>query len=158
MAYGNQSQLSKCSAEWLSVSRFFNTEPISPNTPGDIQLLSIRAYGSDTISLRFKVADPDGLHQAQLLLPELDEEGVSLPRTLFDCKQLNGKTSTIESAVRVAEIIDRATLQIVDVNGNITWATLPIQLDAAVSAQNALDVNSDGAVNISDVTRIVSHV
>ena len=154
MAYGSQSRLSACSAEWLSVHHFFNTKPISPNIPGDIQLLSIRAYGSDTISLRFKVTDPDGLHQAQLLLPELDTQGVSVPRTLFDCKRLNGKTSTFESAVRTAELIDRATLQIIDVNGNITWATLPIQLDAAVSAQNVLDVNNDGIVNTSDLTPV----
>ena len=154
MAYGSQSRLSVCSAEWLSVHHFFNTKPISPNIPGDIQLLSMRAYSSDTISLRFKVTDPDGLHQAQLLLPELDTQGVSVPRTLFDCKRLNGKTSTFESAVRTAELIDRATLQIIDVNGNITWATLPIQLDAAVSAQNVLDVNNDGIVNTSDLTPV----
>ena len=154
MAYGSQSRLAKCSAEWLSVNHFFNTKPISRNAPADIQLLSIRAYGRDTTSLRFKVTDPDGLHQAQLLLPELDPEGVSLPRTLFDCKQLNGKTTTFESAVRTAEFIDRVTLQVMDINGNITWATLPIELDAAVSAANVLDVNNDGIVSTSDLTLV----
>ena len=156
MAYGSQSRLSKCSAEWLSVSHFFSTKPISPNAPADIQLLSIRAYSRETISLRFKVTDPDGLHYAQLLLPELDPEGVSVPRTLFDCKRLNGETSTFESSVRTVELIDRVTLQIMDVNGNVTWATLPIELDAAVFAQNVLDVSSDGIVNTSDLTRIAS--
>ncbi len=156
MAYGSQSRLSKCSAEWLSVSRFFNTEPISANAPAEIQLLSVRAYSRETISLRFKVTDPDGLHYAQLLLPELDPEGVSVPRTLFDCKRLNGETSTFESSVRTAELIDRATLQIIDMNGNVTWTTLPIELDVAVSAQNVLDVSSDGVVNTSDLTRIAS--
>ncbi len=154
MAYGSQSQLSECSAEWLSVHQFYNTKPLSPNTPTDIQLLSIRTYGSDTISLRFKVIDPDGLHHAQLLLPELDPEGVSLPRSLFDCKQLNGETSTFESVVRTADLIDRVSLQTIDVNGNITWATLPIQLDTAVSTQNVLDVNNDGIVNTSDLTPV----
>ena len=149
-------RLSKCSAEWLSASRFFNTKPISRNTPGDIQLLSTRAYSRETISLRFKVADPDGLHYAQLLLPEIAEEGVSVPRTLFDCKALNGKTNTIETAIRTAALIDRVTLQIMDVNGNITWATLPIELDAVVSEANVLDINSDSVVNISDLTRIAS--
>ena len=158
MAYGSQSRLSECSAEWLSVHHFFNTKPLSPNTPGDIQLLSLRAYGSDTISLRFKVADPDGLHHAQLLLPELDTEEVSLPRTLFDCKKLNGKTSTFESSVKTMELIDRVSLQTIDVNGNITWATLPIQLDAVVSAQNVLDVNNDGIVNTSDLTPVALHL
>ena len=158
MAYGRQNRLSRCSAEWLSVNHFFNTKPIARNAPTDIQLLSTRAYSRETVSLRFKVTDPDGLHQAQLLLPELDTEGVSIARTLFDCKQLNGKTSTFESSVGTADLIDRVTLQVIDVNGHITWATLPVELDAAVSAQNILDVNSDGIVNTSDLMPIASHL
>ena len=151
---GARHRLSKCSAEWLSASHFFNTNPISRNTPADIELLSTQAYSQNTVNLRFKVTDSDGLHHAQLLLPELNPDGVSLPNTMFDCKALNGKTNTIESVIRTAALIDRVTLQIMDVNGNITWATLPIELDAVVSDQNVLDINSDGIVNISDLTRI----
>ena len=153
---GSGYRLSKCSAEWLSVSRFFNTKPISPNTPGEIQLLPIRTYSQDTISLRFKVTDSDGLHHAQLLVPTILDGTGRGPYALFDCKRLNGKTQTIESAVRKAELVDRVTLQIIDVNGNITWATLPINLDEVVFAQNVLDVNRDGIVNISDLTPIAS--
>ena len=158
MSYGSQSRLSKCSAEWLSVSRFFDTEPISPNTPADIQLLSMRAYSRDTISLRFKVTDPDGLHQAQLLLPDITQEGATGPNRFFDCKRLNEKTSTFDSAVSTVELVDRVTLQVIDVNGNITWATFPIQLDTVVSDQNTLDINSDGIVNISDLISVVSRL
>ena len=75
MAFGSQSRLSECSAEWLSVSRFFNTEPISSNTPGDIQLLSLLSYRNDTTRLHFKVTDTDGLHQAQLFLPNVTPDG-----------------------------------------------------------------------------------
>ncbi len=152
---GSRQRISKCAAEWLSVHHFFNTMPISPNIPTDIELLSTQAYSQNIVSLRFKVTDPDGLHHAQLLLPELNPDGdVSVPRTLFDCKQLKGKTSTFESTVRRAVLIDRVTLQVIDINGNITWATFPIELDAVVSDQNILDINSDGIVNISDLTRI----
>ncbi len=147
MSVGNQSRLSKCAAEWLSVNRFFNTKSIFPNEPAEIQLLSIQPYSDEVMTLRFKMTDPDGLHQAQLLRP-VD--------ALSDCKQLSGKTSTIESSIRTTELIDRITLQIMDANGNITRATLPIQIDAAVPTQNALDVNSDGIVNISDLTPIAS--
>ena len=63
---------------------------------------------------------------------------------------------TVESAVRTAEIVDRIVLQIIDVAGNITWATFPIQLDEAERTQNALDVNSDGVVNLLDLTPFVS--
>ena len=155
---GSRERLSKCSAEWLSVSHFFNTNPISPNKPTDIELLSTQAYSQNTVSLRFKVTDPDGLHHAQLLLPELNPDGVSVPRTMFDCKQLKGKTSTFESAVRTEVLIDRVTLHVMDVNGNITWATFPIELDAVLSERNVLDINSDGIVNISDLTSIASRL
>ena len=153
---GRGFRLSKCAAEWLSVSRFFNTKSTFPNEPAEIQMLSMRTYNQDSISLRFKVADPDGLHQAQLLLPEITGNTGGGPYRLFDCKRLNGKTNTIESAVRTAELADRVTLQIMDMNGNVSWATFPIELDETVFAQNALDVNGDGVMNLLDLTRIAS--
>ncbi len=156
LAGAAQNRLSKCAAEWLSVSRFFNTTAIFRNEPGEIQLLSLRALSRDAISFRFKVADPDGLHQAQLLVPEnLNDTGWG-PFQLFDCKRLNGKTGTVEFAVRTAELVDRIALQIIDVGGNIAWATFPIQLDEAVPTQNKLDVNSDGVVSLSDLIPFAS--
>ena len=158
---GRAFRLSKCDAEWLSVHRFFNTKPIRRNERGEIQLHSIQTYNQEIINLHFKVTDPDGLHQAQLLVPailegpERTERG---PYRLFDCQRLNGKTGTVESAVRTAEIIDSVTLQMIDVNGYITWATLPIELDEAVSDRNVLDVNSDGTVNVSDLRPIDSRL
>ena len=160
---GTAFRLSKCDAEWLSVNRFFNTntKPILRNKPGEIQLHSIQTYNQDVINLHFEVTDPDGLHQAHLLVPTILEqaEGAGWGAfRLFDCKELNGKTGTVASAIRTAEIIDRVTLQIMDVNGYITWATFPIQLDEAVSDRNVLDVNNDGIVNISDLTPIDSRL
>ena len=158
---GRGFSLSKCDAEWLSVSRFFNSKSNFENAPGEIQLLPMQTYNQDTISLRFQVTDPDGLHQAQLLVPTILEEAELAgwgPYRLFDCKKLNGKTNTVASAIRTAEIADRVTLQIIDVNGNITWATFPIEFDDAVVAQNALDINSDGILNILDLTSITSRL
>ena len=142
MAYGpaDRLSLSKCAAEWLSVSRFFNTKPVSLNAPGKIQFPSIRTYSPEQISLRFEVTDPDGLHHAQLVLPE-----GALGPILFNCQQLNGKTSTVEFAISTAELVHRITLevidagritlQIIDLEGNITWARFPIQLDDILSDQ-----------------------
>ena len=159
MAGGSQDRLSKCAAEWLSVSRFFNTKSLFHNEPGEIQLLSSRTYSQDAVSFRFKVADPDGLYQAQLLVPDILDNpqwaGWGAYR-LFDCKRLNGKTGTVESVVRTARLVDRITLQMIDVGGNITWATFPISLDDAAPAQNALDTNSDGTVNILDLIPVAS--
>ena len=159
MSFGNATRLSKCAAEWLSVNRFFNTKSTFHNEPGEIRLLSLQTYNQDVINLRFKVTDPDGLHQAQLLVPDIlkDPRWAGWgPYRLFDCKRLNGKTGFVESAVRTAELVDRITLQIIDVDGNITWATFPIQLDDVVAARNVLDVNSDGIVNISDLAPLAS--
>ena len=156
LAGAAQNRLSKCAAEWLSVSRFFNTKSIFHNEPGEIQLLSLQPYSQEAISLRFKVTDPDGLHQAQLLVPEILNDTGWGAFQLFDCKRLNGKTGTVEFAVRTAELVDRIALQIIDVGGNIAWATFPIQLDEAVLTQNKLDVNSDGVVNLSDLIPFAS--
>ena len=156
MAAAVQERLSKCAAEWLSVSRFFNTRSTFLNEPGEIQLLSLQPYSQDAISFRFKVTDPDGLHQAQLLVPEILNGTGWGPDRLFDCKRLNGTTGTVESVVRTAELVDRITLQIIDVGGNITWATFPIELDDIELVQNGLDVNSDGVANLLDLTPFVS--
>ena len=156
MSFGNATRLSKCAAEWLSVSRFFNTKSTFHNEPGEIRFLSLQTYNQDVINLRFKVTDPDGLHQAQLLVPEILNDTGWGPFQLFDCKRLNRKTGFVESVVRTAELVDRITLQIIDVGGNITWATFPIELDALAPAKNALDINSDGIVNLSDLVSIAS--
>ena len=156
MAAAEQKHLSKCGAEWLSGSRFFNTKSTFLNEPGEIQLLSLQPYSQDAISFRFKVTDSDGLHQAQLLVPEILNGTGRGPDRLFDCKRLNGTTGTVESVVRTAELVDRIGFQIIDVGGNITWAIFPIQLDEIEPAQNALDVNSDGIVNLSDLTPLAS--
>ena len=155
-AVGKQNRLSKCATEWLSVSRFFNSKTVFRNQPGEIQLLSLRTYSQDVLSIRFKVTDPDGLHQAQLFVPEI-LEGIGWGSyRLFDCKRLNGTTGTVESVVRTAELVDRITLQIIDVGGNITWATFPLQLDETAPVQNALDVNSNGVVDILDLIPFAS--
>ena len=140
MAYGSQTHLSKCAAEWLSASDLFNNKSLSRNEPGEIQLLELQPHNQDTISLRFQATDSDGLHHAQLVLPE----GLLGP-ILFNCQQLNGKTSTVEFAISVAELVHRITLeaidagritlQIIDLGGAITWERFPIQLADILSDQ-----------------------
>ena len=90
-------------------------------------------------------------------MPEITGNTGGGPYRLFDCKQLDGKTSTFESAVRTAELADRVTLQVMDMNGNVAWATFPIELDETVSAQNALDVNGDGVMDLLDLTYLGAH-
>ncbi len=152
--------LSQCAAEWLSVSRFFNTKSTFHNEPGEIQLLSLRAYSQDIVGIRFKVTDPDGLHQVQLLVPEIlpnPEWAGWGPFQLFDCKRLNDTTDIVDFVVNTAELVDRIGLQIIDADGTVTYAIFPIQLDEIEPVQNAPDVNNDGVVNLSDLIPIASH-
>ena len=115
---GRGYQLSKCAAEWLSVHRFFNPTPIDTNQSGSVSLLGLQASGQNEIHLRFQVSDPNGLHQAQLLVPE---DGSWGPLMLIECQELDGQTQTIEFVT--TELTDRVVLQFMDDLGNITWAT-----------------------------------
>ena len=76
----------------------------------------------------FQVTDADGLHQAQLLIPTT--VGDPSPGTkLHSCKALNGKTSSAVEFVasELAETSGQeATLQVIDVHGNITKKSFPI--------------------------------
>ena len=71
MSYGlrQDASLSAASAEFLSVSPFFNLRiPIAPMSPPTVELISSSTYapGSKSIPVRFKVKDSSGLHQIQL--------------------------------------------------------------------------------------------
>ena len=136
MAYGDSTRLSKCAAEWLSVSPFFATNPKSDNTPGEIQLISTPTYSPEGVRFRFEVADTNGLHQAQLLLP------AALGELLSDCKQLEGETSTIEfiSTELAIEPVDSVMLQIIDVDGNITWATFSTDIASLLPAAQVISI------------------
>ena len=58
---------SYCAAEWLDVHRAFNAAQPDFNESPTIEMLPPRlAAPPNTIRLRFKVNDPDGLHQVQM--------------------------------------------------------------------------------------------
>ena len=118
VAGGRAYRLSECAAEWLSVHRFFNATPTGTNQRGSVSLLGLQVSGQNEAHLRFQVSDPNGLHQAQLLVPE---DGSWGPLMLVGCQELDGQTQTIEFVT--TELTDRVALQFMDDLGNITWAT-----------------------------------
>lgn len=124
---GRAFHLSSCAAEWLSVHRFFNTKPIDKNQRGSVSLLGLRASERSKIHLRFQVNDPNGLHQAQLLVPE---DGSWGPLMLVDCQELDGQTQTVEFVTTELAAIspDRVVLQFMDDLGYITWATIRVDI------------------------------
>ena len=89
MSYGSgRSRLSACAAEFLTVSPYFNPNiPLEEGTAPTIELISPRTYpaGSESVTIRLKVSDADGIHQVFLF-------GVG---DLIVCRGLKGKKEAI---------------------------------------------------------------
>ena len=125
MSYGGgvRNRISKCTAEWLNVHRAFNAAQPTANTHTKVEMLPPSlAAPPNAIRLRFKVSDPDGLHQVQLLTPTLAglAEGSN---ELLRCQTLNGSTSTTVEFVTTLTPKNRfVSLQVIDINGNISWS------------------------------------
>ena len=118
-------RLSKCAAEWLDVHPYFNPNQTTLNEPTTIQMLAPLAYPPNAISLRFRVTDPDKLHQAQLVIPRGD--GFSL----HGCKSFNGEARTTIEFITTELTASRneVALGIIDVHGNFRWESYPIEVD-----------------------------
>ena len=125
MGYGSQIRLSQDAAEWLSVHPYFNTSQTERNQETTFELLASGASG-----LRCKIIDANGLHRAQLLIPTTTGDPVGGFK-LHGSRALDAKTSTtvefVEPQVKVGQEI---TLQVIDVRGNITKQTFPVETDS----------------------------
>ena len=110
-----------CAAEWLDANRYFNsTQAGFDDAEPSVEMLTPSLVSAPiTIRLQFEVADPDGLHQAQLF----GEAGI------IACKKLEGQTTTFEFIT--ADLRDNSRivrLRLIDVHGNFTWHRLSIDL------------------------------
>ena len=111
-------KLSKCEAEWLDKSRFFNpNQPFFDKSPKiDMSVSPMNAANSRRF--HFEVADEDGIHQVQLFVP-VDIKNQRWRKKFYDCKALNGK----EKATVIFEITDpeiyTVVLRMIDMHGNI---------------------------------------
>ena len=128
-------RLSRCAAEWLDVNPHFNPDrttrhgPTHDNTTIEMLPPSL-VSPPNTIRLRFKVTDPDGLHQVQLRTNGL----------LTACQNLNGKTNdtvgftlpslrrgtTIGEGLRVVGV----SLMVADVHGFLEVSSFPIDISS----------------------------
>ena len=124
MGSGTEPRVSYCAAEWLSVHPFF-TDKIHFNQNTTIE---IRAQHGGRF--QFQIMDPDGIHQAQFLIPATVGDLSPGNTQLHDCQSLNGKTnSTVTFVVNSFSPAsdDTVTLQVMDVHGNISERRFPIQ-------------------------------
>ena len=135
MSYGPDSyKLASCSAECLDVHPYFNNAPLSHDTPTTIEMLPVVLSRSEGLRLRFNVADPDGLHQAQLLTPEKSEDPTG-HQQLIACKPLKGNSQTIEFVTAPLKVKSNTAiaLRVSDVLGNFTLHQFPDYLGALAS-------------------------
>ena len=123
MSYGfSPNILSQCAAEWLDVHSAFNSNQPASAAGATIEMFPPSlASPPNAIRLRFKVTDPDGLHQVQLLA--LTHSGGTegfLGPGLIACKHLNGESSKTVDFVTTSlgPANNFVSLRVIDVNGN----------------------------------------
>ena len=118
--------LSDCTAEWLDVHPAFNAGHSAVNNePATIEMLAPSLTSPNTVRLRFEVTDPDGLHQAQLLIGK----GRNTEATLTTCKQFNGNPSgSLEFVTTGFPPQGNANLLVIDMQGNTNSRYFPIDI------------------------------
>lgn len=112
---------SYCAAEWLDAHPAFNTGSTTLNRNTEIKILEPELESPpNNIRFRFNVSDPDGLHQAKLLIPKSDGDLL-----LRDCQRLDGAVDSTVEVVgkRLSPDTPSATLRVIDIFGNDTQRT-----------------------------------
>ena len=115
MSYGPgpQNRISDCAAGWLDVNPYFNPNRVETNERGAIEILSSIAYPPDNLHVFYGITDPDGLQQIRFL------HG---PLTMHSCRALSNETEIVRFTASAETLRNnRANVQVVDVNGKITW-------------------------------------
>ena len=99
MSFGpGWNRLSACAAEFLSVHPYFNLNtPIEEGKPPTIELISSRTYpaGSQSVPVRLKVNDSEGLHQLLLFVTAIEPHSTAGFTELRACRGLTGDRDTI---------------------------------------------------------------
>ena len=133
MSYGTtRRELSQCAAEWLDVHRYFNTHQATANAKTKIEMLPPSLVSPrNAIRFRFRVTDPDGLHQVQLLTKTLSGSATGSLEVIA-CKHLNGKPSDTVNFVTTSLGPENrsVSLHVMDVNGNFlnSWTNFPVDV------------------------------
>ena len=145
MSYGYQTQLSACSAEYLSVHPYFNPNVQPEDTRPTIELISPRIYPAEAknVPIKLKVSDSEGLHQVILLAASVGWlQGYSEVKA---CQGLGGVTDTVvefdyDGVIPSDDIVSLSfptqhpiIIQAVDVNGNTRQYSFNLESDSPES-------------------------
>ncbi len=119
-----------CAAEWLDVIPAFNAPIRSAfRTRTTIKMFPPSLVSPpNTLRLRFKVANPDGLHQVQWFTYEWGPKGRG--PALWDYESLKGVSSSIVEFVTTAVKPENKTVRVnsIDVHGNAGYWMFPIDI------------------------------
>ena len=157
--FRSSGKASFCLTEWLDVHRAFNSpQPaVDEYTKVKMHPPSLAAP-PNAIRLRFDVTDPDGLHQVQLLTPEIGNSG-----GVLSCQRLNGESHrTVEFVT--TNLIPKAEfvyLRTIDMHGNISQSEgFPIDITPLLLRPEVVsipDANLAAAVREQIGNRITTH-
>ena len=136
MSYGaDRNKLSYCTVDFLDVSRYFNPGSEGFNySNSNVQLLTSSFVSSPAnIRFSFEVTDPDGLHQAQLMIPDDNLSVVA-------CQSLDGQSATVEFVTDELHDTDDVDVVVVDVLGNIAQIRFTIDITDLLPPSEAISM------------------
>ena len=151
MSYGKdweKNQFSPCAAKWLDAHRAFNTAHAAVDEPATVKILRKSVVpSSNAMRLRFKVTDPNGLHQVQLKTDTTDADPGPGPK-LIDCKSLSGESRTVEFVTTLlTPKHKRVYLAVMDVHGNFKQYEFPIHVPVQ-GQPSTTEVRVDASVDV----------
>ena len=127
-----------CAAEWFDVHSAFNRSQTAVNQPSTIEMLPLTlASAPNVIRLRFRVADPDGIHHVHL------NKNEPSGTWLIGCRLLGGTRSSIVEFVTdyVGPKTDSANLRVMDVHGNIEQSqSYPINITSLLPRAEVVSI------------------
>ncbi len=160
MSYGETpDQFSKCATEWLSVSRFFNTDHIAFNDLTTLQMLTSETYPPNATSfpILFQITDFDGIHQVQLLVPTTNADPAAGTK-LHSCKHVDAQSAAVTFDISSLTSLPTNTvvLQVIDIHGNITRQQYVLRAGESPLVENRADINGDGTVDTADLVLVAA--
>ncbi len=129
-------ELSKCAAEWLNQSRFFNPNQPFFDKPATIEMHPLQGASNSTL-FQFDVTDEDGIHQVQLVVPTTSRDPVTKPGfKLHSCQSLNGqKNATVTFELNTTDVKE-IELLMMDLYGNIIWREFDLEEESEQPSEN----------------------
>ena len=126
MSYGEgPDELSACSANFLSVHPYFNHDiPLDQDSRPTLELISPLEYpkGEESVSVQFRVNDPDGLHKALLFTTTRRPHGAEGFPEVLSCLHFAGERTA------VVEFDYDGVLPSIDFGNLSEWTTHPISV------------------------------